>query len=244
MRRIAGLTLCLLLAACGGSYEVPVINKDPERTIPDAYEVRPGDSIYEIAWAFGVDYLDIAKWNKMGEPFRVQPGQVLYLREPSVKTTPLSVEETLIVRELPDPEPLPPPAPVQADTPRVTFTPSSAQWAWPAEGNLVGKYSPSQGRNGIQIAGARGSPVRATSAGEVVYVGEGLRGYGKLIIVKHSGEFLSAYAHNDTIQVAEGQAIQGGQQIATMGSSGAQSTMLHFEIRKDGKPVDPLRYLK
>jgi len=116
-------------------------------------------------------------------------------------------------------------------------------WQWPAEGQLVGKFSRAKGQNGIQIAGAPGSAIRATAGGDVVYAGEGLRGYGKLIIVKHSPAFLSAYAHNRRLMVAEGARVKPGQQIAQMGSSGAARVMLHFEIRKDGKPVDPLKFL-
>lgn len=110
-------------------------------------------------------------------------------------------------------------------------------------GKLISRFSRNKGRNGIQIAGASGSAIRSTAAGEVVYAGEGLRGYGKLIIVKHSPAYLSAYAHNRKIMVAEGERINSGQQIAQMGNSGTDRTMLHFEIRKDGKPVDPLKFL-
>ena len=109
---------------------------------------------------------------------------------------------------------------------------------------MIGKFSHSKGQNGIKIAGADRSAIRATAAGEVVYAGEGLRGYGKLIIVKHSSSYLSAYAHNRKILVAEGERIKSGQQIAQMGSSGTDRTMLHFEIRKNGKPVDPLKFLR
>ncbi len=108
---------------------------------------------------------------------------------------------------------------------------------------MVAKFSRDSGVNGIRIAGTDGSPVVATAAGEVVYVGEGLRGYGKLIILKHTNTYLSAYAHNRNILVAEGDRVKAGQQIAEMGSSGADRTMLHFEIRVHGKPQDPLKYL-
>ena len=238
----------VLLTGCGSTATVPVINKSPDRYIPEAYEVKHGDSIYKIAWAFGLDYLDIAEYNNLSAPYPVTPGQALYLREPPVKTTPLDSDSTELwepetVTKLPAKAPSiqRPTAPEEAKT--VTFSQAPSQWNWPAEGKLIGRYSPDEGSNGIQIAGLDGSAVKATADGEVVYVGQGIRGYGQLIIVKHSDEFLSAYAHNQTIMVDEGQVVGAGQQIGTMGSSGTQSTKLHFEIRKDGKPVDPLNYL-
>lgn len=109
---------------------------------------------------------------------------------------------------------------------------------------MIAKFSPAKGQNGIKIAGPAGSPVRATAAGEVVYAGAGLRGYGNLIIVKHSPSYLSAYAHNRKILVREGQRIASGRQIAQMGNSDVGRTMLHFEIRKNGKPQDPLKFLR
>lgn len=115
-------------------------------------------------------------------------------------------------------------------------------WLWPAEGTLVGRFGAAGGK-GIDIVGVRQSPVRAAASGKVVYSGNGLRGYGRLLIVKHSGEFLSAYAHNDSVLVKEGDTVSAGQQIALMGDSDADRVKLHFEIRRYGKPLDPLDYL-
>ena len=132
-------------------------------------------------------------------------------------------------------------------TPTKTPRPAAGapkRWRWPAQGELVGKFSRSGGQNGIRIAGKAGSPVRATAAGEVVYAGDGLRGYGNLIIIEHSPAYLSAYAHNRKLLVREGARIKSGQRIAQMGDSGADRVMLHFEIRRRGKPVDPLKFLK
>lgn len=238
--------LALLVAACAAApAPVPVINKSPHRVIPADTVVLKGDSIYAIAWRFGLDYQNIAKWNGLGSPYRIRSGQRLRLRasgssrsaatpaKPAPAKIPKAVAATAPATAAPA-KPAPAPAPPAAP----------GQWRWPAEGQLVGKFSRNKGRNGIQIAGTAGSAIRSTAGGEVVYAGEGLRGYGKLIIVKHSPSYLSAYAHNRAIMVAEGQRIQPGQQIAQMGSSGAARTMLHFEIRKDGKPVDPLKFLK
>lgn len=122
---------------------------------------------------------------------------------------------------------------------------SAKGWQWPAQGKMVQGFSRENGAlRGIDIAGSEGSPVLATRAGKVVYSGNGLRGYGKLLIIKHNDEFLSAYAHNHTLLVREGQQVRQGQEIATMGKTGAGSVKLHFEIRRAGKPIDPLHYLK
>ena len=241
----------VFIAACGSAQPVPIINKSPDRVIPEAYQVKSADSIYNIAWAFGVDYTDIAEWTELKPPYNLSPGQVVFLQKPEVKTTALSSgvepDPSVVATSLPDNPPAPEPSKTtqnEAAVKPVSFSSNPGKWSWPAEGNLVGKFSPDSGSNGIQIAGERGSPIHATAAGQVVYVGEGLRGYGKLIILKHSESFLSAYAHNKTLEVKEGQVIDARQQIATMGNTATESVKLHFEIRKDGKPVDPLKYLK
>ena len=256
MIRIAafGLSVALALVACGGgSGQTPVINKSPYRVIPAATKVLPKDSIYSIAWRFGLNFQDIAKWNGLADPYKILSGQSLRLRASSDSSassqstvSAVSVASTRSVTKPAVTKPVAKPKPVETTT--ATQVASSAatpgQWSWPAKGKVIGKFSRSKGQNGIQIAAAAGSAIRATAAGEVVYAGQGLRGYGKLIIVKHSPSYLSAYAHNRKILVAEGERINSGQQIAQMGSSGTDRTMLHFEIRKDGKPVDPLGFLR
>lgn len=129
-----------------------------------------------------------------------------------------------------------PPAPVISPTATVD------SWVWPADGTLTGRFGAAGGK-GIDIAGTRNAPIKAVAPGKVVYSGSGLRGYGQLLIIKHSGEFLSAYAHNETILVKEGDAVAAGQKIALMGDSGADRVKLHFEIRRYGKPLDPMNYL-
>lgn len=117
-------------------------------------------------------------------------------------------------------------------------------WKWPTDGKIIDNFSSSEGGNkGIDIAGTRGQPILATADGRVVYAGNALRGYGNLIIIKHNDDYLSAYAHNDTMLVREQQEVKAGQKIATMGSTGTSSVRLHFEIRYKGKSVNPLRYL-
>lgn len=245
---LAALIISLMIGACV-QHNAPIINKSPSRNIPEAYKVKAGDSIYNIAWAFGVDFLDIAKWSNLKEPYKLNGGQVLRLREPTVSISALEagsdeVSELIVSKELPAKQKTKPITTDDASATDVTFSKSPSQWNWPVEGKLIGKFSPAKGSNGIQISGADGSHVKSTAAGQVIYVGEGLRGYGKLVILKHSEQFLSAYAHNRNIIVKEGQAVKSGEQIALMGNSGTDLIMLHFEIRKDGKPVDPLNYLK
>lgn len=124
-----------------------------------------------------------------------------------------------------------------------TASDSDLEWSLPTKGRVIGEYSESANRKGVDIAGSKGQPVLASAAGKVVYSGSGLRGYGKLVIIKHNKTFLSAYAHNEQILVKEGQSVTRGQKIAEMGSTDSDQVKLHFEIRKFGKPVDPAKYL-
>lgn len=246
---ILGITAAI--GGCGGTQGVPVINKSPNRQIPPQIVVGPADSIYTISWRFGLDYLAIAKWNGVKPPYDLKSGQRLSLR-PGGSPTPVNRPAQVATRPLP-PEPItrpaaidpaPAPEPVGSGSQPQPSLSAPSRWQWPASGDLIAKYSPARGVNGLRIGGNPGAPIKATAAGDVVYVGEGLRGYGKLIIVKHTDKYLSAYAHNQRILVGEGERVNAGQQIAEMGSSGAEQTMLHFEIRVNGKPEDPLKYLK
>ncbi len=237
-------TFSMLLTACTSGGLSPVINKSPGRIIPAKTLVLEDDSVYSVAWRFGLDYQDIVKWNGLVKPYVVIPGQQLRLysfgtpapREVTIRITP---PPKPVPKPSVKPKPLEPPQPAPS---RVTAT-TSQKWVWPAKGKLIEKFSRGKGQNGIRIVGTAGSPIRATTAGMVVYVGEGLRGYGKLIIIKHSEVYLTAYAHNRKILVAEGAHIRTGQQIAQMGSTDSNRTMLYFETRKNGKPVDPLMFL-
>ncbi len=226
--------LCLHLAACGAPSSPLIIDQSsPLSTArhPATIIVASGDSLYRIAWRFGLDFLDIAKWNGITKPYLIRAGQRLRLRPSAAaadsradSAAESTAKQSAAAKAAPD-----------ADAP--------AHWRWPAGGQLIGRFSRRQGHNGIKIAGRAGSLVRAAAAGEVMYVGAALLGYGNLIIIKHSATYLSAYAHNQKILVAEGERIRINQPIARMGSSGAERTMLHFEIRKNGKPVDPLEFL-
>jgi lipoprotein NlpD len=140
------------------------------------------------------------------------------------------------------PAPQPPPAPVAVTVPPAPLSEAVETWMWPAQGKLIGRFGAAGGK-GIDIAGTRNAPVVAVAPGKVVYSGVGLRGYGRLLIIKHPGEFLSAYAHNEEMLVKEGDSVAAGQKIALMGDSDADQVKLHFEIRRYGKPLDPLKYL-
>jgi lipoprotein NlpD len=204
-------------------------------------QVRKGDTLYRIATAHGVSPLDLAMWNRIPPPYTIYPGQRLRLSapdarrdEPRPRTESPRVVGTTTKPPIampPKPKPQPP-----APTPEAAFA-----WRWPAEGAIVGRFAAGDPtRQGIDIADKSGSPVRAAADGVVVYSGAGLIGYGELIIVKHSEQWLSAYGHNRARLVNEGQRVKAGEQIAEMGRSGASRDMLHFEVRYNGKPQDPL----
>ena len=246
--RMVLLAVVVLLAGCGTN-NAPVIDKSPMRKIPAEHIVRKGDSLYSIAWGVGLDFHHIAKWNEIEKPYVIHPGQRIRLHPPTTKKTPLKSTSSAQGKKAATSPARPLKATTEKKRPSATRSDSTRsaadpkKWKWPAKGKVIGKYDPSKGINGIQISGRDGSTITSTAPGQVVYVGEGLRGYGKLVIIKHSDTFLSAYAHNKSILVAEGDTIKVGQKIAQMGNTDASRTMLHFEIRKHGKPVDPLRYL-
>ncbi|MEX0386180.1 peptidoglycan DD-metalloendopeptidase family protein [Spiribacter onubensis] len=211
---------------------------------PGIHTVRQGDTLYQIAWAYGLDFRDVARWNAIGEPYVIYPGQRLRLRpaagsgagtagavaptpdSDSSNRTPAEAEERMpaVARR----EPLSGPV----------------AWQWPSEGRLVRRYDPGAlGKRGIGIAGAPGSPVKAAGAGDVVYSGDGLPGYGNLVIIKHNERFLTAYGYNRELLVEEGDRVRAGETIARMGASGQRPGELHFEVRERGEPVNPVSYL-
>lgn len=311
------MVMALALSACTARGPAPVSERavappavaaksDPARPEParpvasqiapsssGSYTVQRGDTLYAIAFANNLDYRDVASWNRLDTPDRIQVGQVLRLaplpgvvevkpldtgselkprplEEPPLLRTPQAVllaysetswaqvtgtlkdseplrSETRAVSYAPAVSPVPAPAasaPTMAapSSPAATTSAAVDSWLWPADGTLIGRFGAAGGK-GIDIVGPRNAPVRAVAPGKVVYSGTGLRGYGRLLIIKHPGEFLSAYAHNDNVLVKEGDSVKAGQQIAQMGDSDADRVKLHFEIRRYGKPLDPLDYL-
>ena len=206
-------------------------------------QVRRGDTLYRIAVDNGITPLDLALWNGIAPPYTIYPGQRLHLYPRDRSTPPPRVATTPRPSTTPKPAPKPPVV-VRPVAPAPPPGADEVDWRWPADGQVVGSFSPGNAtRQGIDIAGKEGQPVRSAADGVVVYSGSGLVGYGELVIVKHSEAWLSAYGHNRRRLVNEGQNVKAGQQIAEMGHSGATRDMLHFEIRYNGKPVDPQEYL-
>ena len=241
--RAATLVLAFaLLAGCASTHVVRRAGGDDLRpvrvSVPKpgkAVSVRAGQTLYRIATENGITARDLADWNDVDPPYTIFPGQTLRLYPPARGTTTRRAAATAPARRT-----TPAPAPVARTAPVA----SPFAWRWPVEGTTLSTYvAGNPTRQGIDIGNAEGTPVRAAAGGVVVYSGSGLVGYGELVIVKHDDNWLSAYGHNRARMVEEGQAVKAGQQIAEMGHTGAARDMLHFEIRYNGKPVDPLRYL-
>lgn len=207
--------------------------------------VQRGDNLYRIATGNGISTLDLAAWNNIPPPYTIYPGQRLKLY-PDAGAGRMPPRGTASSRGTQPPASTPAPAsrPAPPAAPAGKAVANNIQWRWPVDGNLLSSYKDGDPtRQGIDIAATGGAPVRATADGTVVYSGSGLVGYGELIILKHSDQWLSAYGHNRNRMVNEGELVKAGQQIAEVGRSGASRDMLHFEIRHNGKPVDPLLYL-
>ncbi|MDR7134674.1 lipoprotein NlpD [Lysobacter niastensis] len=211
--------------------------------------VRRGDTLYRIASSNGIAVRDLAAWNGIAEPYTIQPGQRLKLYPATGSRPSTSTAGTTVTSKSATPPRTPTsgkPKPATPVAPVAPSIPSSSgfNWRWPADGDLIGRYvAGDPTKQGVDIAGNGGAAVRAAADGVVVYSGSGLVGYGELVIIKHSEQWLSAYGHNRSRLVNEGQLVKAGEQIAEMGRSGAARDMLHFEVRYNGKPVDPLLYL-
>ncbi|MGH8136152.1 MAG: peptidoglycan DD-metalloendopeptidase family protein [Steroidobacteraceae bacterium] len=210
--------LAIALVACAGN--------DRKPAIPDYHVVRAGETLYSISMRYGLDYHDVAHWNRIGRDYRINPGQRLRLNPPPGGRA-RHAAATAVPRASPDdPAHRPPP------------------WRWPVEGGRVfGTITQPSGGLGLRIDGELNQAVFAAADGKVVYTGSGLRGYGQLIIITHDRGWLTAYGHNALVHVREGDAVRAGQQIAAMGFAPGQQAMLYFEIRLDGRPLDPLMQL-
>ncbi len=256
-RLVVGLALSAslaLLAACSSTPKngVSVVDRNGVAQRPAVttgqYVVRRGDTLFSIAFRYGWDWKALAARNNIGAPFTIVPGQTIRFdgragtRPTAVATTTVtsssSGSKTTVTKRPVTTTKAPVAAPV------LPAGPAPKGWGWPSNGILIGKFSSNGSLNkGIDIAGDLGQPVLAASDGSVVYAGSGLRGYGELIIIKHSDTYVSAYGHNRRLLVREGQQVKVGQTIAEMGSTGTDRVKLHFEIRRQGKPVDPLQFL-
>jgi lipoprotein NlpD len=253
VRLLVVLLLVAVVAACGRSRVVREPSAQPRASVAQpgrSVVVKPGDTLYRIAVNNRISPMDLALWNGIAAPYTIYPGQRLRLypssggavaarpqgstasRPPASGTS--TAQRTPVVRPTQTPPQPSAPAPAASDI----------RWRWPTDGQIVGRYvAGDPTRQGVDIAGNAGQPVRAAADGVVVYSGSGLVGYGELVIIKHDEQWLTAYGHNRTRLVNEGARVTAGQQIAEMGRSGASRDMLHFEIRFNGKPVDPLSYL-
>ena len=271
------------LVACGGHTRAPIEDRSIES--PDlVYSVNKGDTLYSIAFRYGLDFRSVAAFNGITAPYVIYPGQKINLGQqtspqavagalvmpaqgsapvaqtpPSSGSTPAPVPASVVpVAVMPAPliatqatsvvaEPIaavspPPPPAASQPKPKVYVGASVTTWLWPASGPVTRGYSKNT-HKGIDIGGNREDPIVAVAAGKVVYAGTGIVGFGELLIIKHNDIYLSAYGHNDRLLVEEGQAVSAGEIIAEKGSSGTDTVKLHFEIRKEGKPIDPQRVL-
>lgn len=284
--------LAMVLAGCASNGQrAPVVERGatsktqvakvvPESTKdwrPRVHVVQKGDTLYAIAFNYGLDARELAEQNNIQDPNLIQVGQQINLFPSQSKTDarPVMIKDVArdTVKDQPrlvkyaysdaavakaqsegaksDAKPEVKPdakTDVKADVkPDSRVDPAAAEdaieWSMPAQGKLIAGFSEAENRKGIDIAGKLGQPIFASAPGKVVYSGSGLRGYGKLLIIKHNKTYLSAYAHNDQLLVKEGETVTRGQKIAEMGSTDSDQVKLHFEVRRLGKPVDPAGYL-
>jgi lipoprotein NlpD len=273
MIRYFGLMLLLTgLGACSsGPVNAPVVSRDllgdtptvsaagtsGSTARPGHYIVRRGDTLYSVAWQNGLNFRQLADMNDIHPPYTIYVGQSLRVVPGSTHAAAAEPPPVAVAARRKDTgkqaRPRPPEKHVSAAAPARAAPPPPpdtalptvvSNWVWPVTGPLLRNYTPDgNGKKGIDIGGRTGQPVQAAADGKVVYAGSGLVGYGRLIIIKHNDNLLSAYGHNSELLVGEGDYVRAGQVIAKMGSSGTSSTRLYFEIRQDGKPVNPLAYL-
>jgi lipoprotein NlpD len=255
--------------SAGSTYKstnTPTSKKYVAANTPSHYKVKSGDTLYSIAWKYGLDFKRLAKMNNIGSDYTIYKNQKLVIKQTAksqkssaIKNSSLNTKSKMSSKsdtisknktQKKKDNRKNSTKPSKAYSPKTTQSSASkttrnlggkVSWRWPAKGKVVKKFSSEN--KGLNISGVKGEAVYAAASGEVVYAGNGIIGYGNLLIIKHSEEYLSAYAHNSVILIREGSRIKGGVKIAEIGSSGTIKTILHFEIRKDGKPVNPLRYL-
>ena len=262
IRLLSSSVVILLLSACSASQYAPVqdlgystahiVSANRVQNSPLSYQVKPGDTMFAIAWRFGWDYKKLAKANAINSPYTIYVGQVIYfneINENSVIKVPIQKgaikKPVVIAKETPKKQPSSVSKKVDNSLKLKAYTGSKlVKWSWPLRGKLIQVFANKAGAsNGIDLSSSLGQPVKAASSGIIVYSGSGIQGYGKLVVVKHNNTFLSAYAYNSRILVAEGARVNAGQVIAEVGKGPQLDPRLHFEIRKNGKPVNPLRYL-
>ena len=243
-KKIFWLVAAISLGGCShdpSSVQVREL-RSPPRVTSGEHIVRHGETLFSISWLYSRDYKELARENNIQAPYTIYPGQTLSLAvtrraPPAATPSPQPPRQVTQTQQVDKKQPPPPARQAAPES-------SLSGWNWPAEGRVIAGYSLKVPVNkGIDIGGNLGDPVRAAAEGEVVYAGSELTGYGRLIILKHNSSYLSAYAHNRELFVREGNLVKAGQKIAEIGSTGTTEPKLHFEIRRDGKPVDPMGYL-
>ena len=246
MRILALASLLLLLQGCGGGY-APVYDQSlgaRQEKVPsgDEYRVQSGDTLIGIAFKLGMDYRELQRINKIKDRNKIYAGQVL--KTQSSGASPKAVTQTSQKSPAVKPKAVQKSASSTSNKTKDVASTSNITWGCPHNGKILAGYSAAEnGNKGLDIAGKIGDPVLAAADGTVVYAGSGLLGYGNLVIISHDQDYLSAYAHNSRILVRENQKVKFGEPVAEIGNTGASMPMLHFEVRRDGRPVDPLRYL-
>jgi lipoprotein NlpD len=224
VRNLALVFICLILGACSSAL----------RWSSETHIVQSGETVYSIAFQNGVDQRDLIGWNRLDSGGLIFAGQRLRLTAPDGYTPGKSSSSAATTRRQ---------EPVRRSSSGQSGT-SAVKWRWPTEGSVISAFgATAKTQSGIHIAGKRGQPILAAASGEVVYAGNSLPGYGQLLIIKHSSDYLSAYGHNQKLLVGEGDRVTAGQLIAKMGDGPGQRPLLHFEIRRSGKPVNPMGYL-
>ncbi|MCK5881261.1 MAG: peptidoglycan DD-metalloendopeptidase family protein [Sinobacterium sp.] len=255
--------MCLLLLSCGSNKPIPVVDLAQDPYGAKQYYVGKGDTLYAIAFRFSMDVPTLAKLNHLQKPYTIYPGQILNLNKPKRKVSSKNLrvskssqqgkaKSSANKRQNTSSNSAKSSSQSAPKKQKITSAKktSTAQiyndkgWIWPVNGQVIAKFSTTKKLNkGIDISAPTGTAVKSSRSGSIVYAGSRLKGYGRLIIVKHNNGYLSAYAHNQSILVKEGDWVKQGQKIATLGSSASNRPKLHFEIRKSGKPVNPLKYL-
>lgn len=228
------VVLTVSLTGCLSRHDLaPVVEHRRVTYSAPNYIVRKGDTLYSIAFRYEKDYQKLAKFNHLNHSYALHVGQVLWLNDERGQIRLFKKPYKILKRQRP-----------KIEKKRLPIKKMQERnWDWPCKGKVVHHFSPQLGKKGIDIAGNKGQLVRAAREGVVAYSGSGLSGYGNLIIIKHEGQFLTAYGYNAKNLVSEGQRVKSGQVIADMGIVDRRFWGLHFEIRKAGQPVNPLRHL-
>ncbi|MBC6428865.1 MAG: peptidoglycan DD-metalloendopeptidase family protein [Cellvibrionales bacterium] len=235
----ACVILLAILAGCATSNTVPVEERAPPPSrLINTHRVEAGDTLHSIAWRYERDIDQLARINALKPPFTLQRGQQIQLG-PAGRGAARSGERRVAAR----PAQSAPPPSIPSAPPPSAAPAAPASWVWPVPGSVIKPFNRSGLTKGIILATAPAQRVVAAAAGTVVYAGTGVRGYGNFLIIKHSDLFLSAYAHNSQLLVGEGATVRRGQEIAVSGKDAEGNPRLYFEIRKDGRPVDPVKYL-